>query len=150
MGSQSNNVGSLTISPSATVTRCALSSQSSTFNTSGVISSGLGGSYNALNGILFYRRGQATGENVGAPGFSITGGSTTTLDGVMYFPNSYVTYGANGSGTGLTCSILVAGYLSLANAQSQFDTGDCLSTYNTRSNTYPIEIPRVQAVRVVE
>jgi Flp pilus assembly protein TadG len=139
MGSPSNNVGSLTIASTATVALTALAAQSSTFANS----SGLGSGYAALNGILFYRSGQVVGENVGAPGINITGGSTTTLNGAMYFPNSYVTYGANGSGDGPTCSIMVAGYLSLANANSQFSTGNCISTYQT-------EIPQVQAVRVVE
>ena len=49
----------------------------------------------------------------------------------MYFPNSYVSYGANGGSTTATCAILVAGYLSLVNAASQFSTGNCTSVYAT-------------------
>lgn len=139
MSSPSGNVGNLTIASTATVNLAALASQASTFANS----SGLGSNYSALDGILFYRSGQATIENVGVPGVSITGGSATTLNGVMYFPGSWVTYGANGSGNGPTCSVIVARSLSLANAASQFNTGNCVSTYKTK-------VPQVQAVRVVE
>lgn len=143
----STSVGNLTIGSSAAVSLSALYSQASTFTNS----SGLGSAYAALDGILFYRRGVATGENVGAPGVNITGKATspyTVLNGGMYFPNSYVSYGANGcasngSSCATGCSIIVAGYLSLANTASQFSNLNCSAVYNTSA-------PQVQAVRMAE
>jgi len=142
MGNPSASVGNLTIASAATVSLGALASQSSSFTNS----SGLGTGYSALNGMLFYRRGQASGENVGAPGVNIAGktsGTPTILNGGMYFPNSYVSYGANGGSSTATCAIIIAGNLSLANAASKFSTGNCTSVYKTA-------MPQVEAVRVVE
>lgn len=143
----SSSVGNLTIGSAAAVSLSALASQSSTFTNS----SGLGSAYAALDGLLFYRRGQGTGENVGAPGVNIKGKATspyTVLNGGMYFPNSYVSYGANGCASESSsctpgCSILVAGYLSLANTASQFSDLNCKSVYNTSP-------PQIQAVRMGE
>jgi Flp pilus assembly protein TadG len=134
IGSSSGNVGTLTIGPGASVTLGALPSQT------GANSSGLGAGYTAFNGILFYRAGMAAGENVSAPGVNINGGASTTLNGGMYFPQSYVSYGANGN-AGPTCSILVGANISLTNTASQF--GTTCSDYGTA-------VPQVQAVRLVE
>jgi Flp pilus assembly protein TadG len=143
LGNPASSVGNLTIQPTATVVLGALNSQTGSFSNS----SGLGAGYTALNGILFYRRGLAGGENIGAPGVNITGntGSTPTiLNGGMYFPNSYVWYGANGnSNDTATCAIVAAAYLSLTNAPSLFSSNDCPTVYKT-------PMPQVEAVRVVE
>ncbi len=145
-GNPSTSVGTLTIASAASVNLGALASQGSVFANS----SGLGAAYNGLNGILFYRSGQASGENVGAPGVDITGKTTspfTVLNGGMYFPNSYVSYGANDNvcftnSCQPSCAVIIAGYLSLTNAASTFISGNC-SVYGTFT-------PEIQAVRVVE
>ena len=101
MGNPSTNVGNLTISSSAAVNLSAPVSQASFNGTTTLAnSSAFGSAYQALNGVLFYRRGQAnpaTIESAGAPGVNIAGAASTLLNGGMYFPNSYVSYGANGS-----------------------------------------------------
>ncbi len=136
------SVGNLTINSSATGTLNALGTQTGSYSNS----KGMGSTYSALNGMLFYRRGYGSDTST-APGVNISGNaSSLILNGVMYFPNSYVSYGANGNtGNSMICSILVGGYLTLTNAASRFTTASCEDFGFTRTT-----MPQVQAVRVVE
>ncbi len=146
MGSPSTNVGNLTISSSVAVNLSSPVSQASFNGTTTLAnSSAFGSAYQALNGVLFYRLGQANGESAGAPGVNIAGAASTLLNGGMYFPNSYVSYGANGT-TVPSCSIIVAGYLTLTNQPSQFNYAGC----NINAGPYYAPVPPTQLVQVVE
>jgi hypothetical protein len=125
-GSPSASIGTLNIGSAATVTLGAPKTNS--YNT-------------VLNGMLFYRDGAGPYGNIGAPVVNIYGSSKLLTNGAMYFPKAYVSYG-NGSAASLTCTILVAGYLSLTNTTSKFTAGNC-PTYGTAT-------PKTQAVRVVQ
>ena len=109
----------------------------------------------SLNGMLFYRAGQTTGESYAAPGVNISDTSSNVLlNGGMYFPVSYVFYTANTNPTPQytpTCSFLVAGNATLgffnpndsqANP-SQFSPASCALNYGT-------PMPNVQAAQLVE
>jgi Flp pilus assembly protein TadG len=148
MGNPSASVGNLTITSSATVNLGAPASQAYFGSSASPItlpnSSAFGSAYTALNGILFYRRSYVpTHENASTPGVNISGGASTLLNGGLYFPASYVSYGANGT-TAPTCSVIVAAYLTMANAPSQFNSGNCQAPYNLTT------IPYAQIVQVVE
>ena len=108
-----------------------------------------------LNGMLFYRAGQSSGESYAAPGVNISDTSSNVLlNGGMYFPVSYVFYTANTNPTPQytpTCSFLVAGNATLgffnpndsqANP-SQFSPASCALNYGT-------PMPNVQAAQLVE
>jgi hypothetical protein len=106
----------------------------------------------ALDGILFYRRGQGSGEGPGSPGVNISDAtSSVILNGGMYFPNSFVFYTGNTNPNyAPTCAILVAanltlGFLSSGDNQanpSQFSNGSCSS--------YATPLPEVQAAQLIQ
>jgi Flp pilus assembly protein TadG len=107
-----------------------------------------------LDGILFYRQGQASGESASSPGVAIADpGGTILLNGGMYFPSSIVFYEANTNPNPIytpACSILVAFSLTLGAVNvsdnqanpTQFNDGGCAS--------FGTPVPNVQQARVIE
>jgi hypothetical protein len=96
-----------------------------------------------FNGVLFFRDPRATSNNSGNPSISINGGANTSLNGGMYFPQSYVKFNGNSSATGSTCTALIGGTLDFTGtADTHVDVSGCA--------TYGTGVPRVQIVRLVE
>lgn len=95
----------------------------------------------ATNGVLIWRDGSMANTATGIAA-DIEGGSATTgvgLNGLMYFPNATVTFGASNPQGLSGCMTLVAATISLANQPSSF--WDCNAGVG-----YPT--PQVQTVRI--
>lgn len=110
--------------------------------------------YPALGGVLFYRDGQGQppgGNTTQPPVVNIAGGSNTILNGVMYFPDASVAYSANGQagGSGLECSILVAGTVSLSGAGLASEFKPSCDAYG-RDAADQTAVPFTQAAMIVE
>ncbi len=74
----------------------------------------------AFNGVLFYTdQNAAIGNSV-----DLTGDSSSTFSGAMYFPSSNVTFSGNSGATVPACSELVGYSLSLTGS-SKFSVGGC-------------------------
>jgi len=109
----------------------------------------------ALRGVLVWRDGQLGPGAAATPVADIeasnpyatyTGGAPpyTVMNGLMYFPGAYVTFGANNAALGgvtpqVTCATLVAGGIALANQMSIFQ--DCAP--------YGFATPQVLAARLL-
>ena len=70
--------------------------------------------------------GLPSGTTYTSSGSSITGGSGATLNGLVYFPNSSLTFHGNPSATGPICLLLVVNTLNV-DANSSLDTAGCAS-----------------------
>jgi len=73
---------------------------------------------------------------------SITGAPGTTLNGLVYFPNSSIAFHGNPSPTGPKCLLLVVNWLNI-NANSSLDAGGC-------ANAGLAILPTVSTVAVAE
>jgi hypothetical protein len=93
-------------------------------------------------GILFFRDPRATGGNSqGNPAVNINGGTSLSLTGAMYFPNSYVKYSGNSAVT--TCTVLIGGTVEMTgNTGLSLDQCAALGFNNL--------VPNTQIVRLVE
>ena len=88
-------------------------------------------SYNsAFNGVLFYTNDNATVGNT----VKLTGTSSSTYAGAMYFPSSAVTFIGNTSGSVPTCSEIV-GYSMNFTGNSGFSISGCSSQNVARAQT---------------
>jgi len=65
-------------------------------------------------GVLFLRDARATGNDVGNPEVVINGGAGTTLEGGMYFPNSFVRFNGSSEVDPSSCTVLVAGAIDMS------------------------------------
>ena len=114
-----------------------------------------------FKGVLFYRDGHMPPGAVDAPvvdiqalpgapsgGVSLPGvpPTYTVLNGLLYFPNAAVSFGANGVVPGAvpqtTCSLIVAGTIAMANYPAIFE--ECTNSGYTAFS------PQVLAARLVE
>jgi len=84
----------------------------------------------AFNNVLFFTSASATTGNQ----VNLTGDSTSTYGGAMYFPSSAVTFIGNSSGSVPTCSELV-GYSLTFTGNSGFDISGCSASNVAKTRT---------------
>ena len=83
-----------------------------------------------FEGFLFF---QDPSVAVGAAGATIVGNSSSTFDGIVYFPTTTITYVGNSSGSGYT---ILIGYTITVTGNSSFTIGN---NYSSLADGAPIK-----------
>jgi hypothetical protein len=98
----------------------------------------------SLNGVMFYRvRGSAGTASMPAVwiwGYYTSASTNTVMNGAMYFPGAYVSFGNPGISS--TCAAVIAGYLSL--------TGTTTTTATTFCPNYGVTLAQPLSARMLE